>query len=138
MQLLFRCEFRTNYEEWVDSVKPRFRPHTTYCVQTAINISAENIKTLYKVRSEMRASLRDLLKVCINLLLTSLQLSKFTIFYFINKQVSVLWWFKPALCRKQIFFSISCLEYAFDFFFLLLYSASENMSCSYCFLAFLN
>ncbi|KAK4790105.1 hypothetical protein SAY86_017409 [Trapa natans] len=62
MLSLQRCEFKTNYEEWVDSVKPRFRYHTTDCVQTAINTSSENIKTLYKVRNEMRAALRDLLK----------------------------------------------------------------------------
>ncbi|PKI37846.1 hypothetical protein CRG98_041796 [Punica granatum] len=62
MLSLQRCEFKTNYEDWVDSVKLRFRPHTTACVQTAISTSTENIKTLYKIRSEMRAALHDLLK----------------------------------------------------------------------------
>lgn len=62
MLSLQRCEFKTNHEEWVTSVKPRLGPRTTNCVLTAVNTSLENIKTLYKVRSEMRAALQSLLK----------------------------------------------------------------------------
>lgn len=62
MLSLQRCEFKTNHEEWVKSVKPRLGPRTANCVLTAVNTSLENIKTLYKVRSEMRAALQNLLK----------------------------------------------------------------------------
>ncbi|XP_030459180.1 outer envelope protein 64, mitochondrial [Syzygium oleosum] len=62
MLSLQRCEFKTNHEEWVNSVKPRLGPQTANCVLTAVNTSFENIKTLYKVRSEMRAALQSLLK----------------------------------------------------------------------------
>ncbi|XP_030539136.1 outer envelope protein 64, mitochondrial isoform X2 [Rhodamnia argentea] len=62
MLSLQRCEFKTNHEEWVKSVKPRLGPRTANCVLTAVNTSFENIKTLYKVRGEMRAALQNLLK----------------------------------------------------------------------------
>ncbi|KAF8012534.1 hypothetical protein BT93_I0637 [Corymbia citriodora subsp. variegata] len=48
MLSLQRCEFKTNHEEWVKSVKPRLGPQAANCVHTAANTSLENIKTLYK------------------------------------------------------------------------------------------
>ncbi|KAL6964277.1 Outer envelope protein 64, mitochondrial [Sarracenia purpurea var. burkii] len=62
MFLLQRYEFKTNHEEWVKSTKPRLGPVISDRVQAAINSTQENIKTLYKVRTEMRAGLHSLLK----------------------------------------------------------------------------
>ncbi|CAI9104037.1 OLC1v1002645C3 [Oldenlandia corymbosa var. corymbosa] len=58
MLLLHRYEFRTNHEEWFTSVKPRLGPH----VSEAMATNPENIKILYKVRSEMRNVVQGLLK----------------------------------------------------------------------------
>lgn len=59
----FRYEFKTNHEEWVKSVKPKLGPDVSERVLAAINISHENMKSLYRVRTEMRAALQNLLKV---------------------------------------------------------------------------
>lgn len=59
---LQRCEFKTNHEEWVKSVKPRLGPEVFDRVLAAINTTHENIKIFYKVRTEMRAALHSLLK----------------------------------------------------------------------------
>lgn len=59
----FRYEFKSNHEEWVKSVKPKLGPDVSDRILAAINTSHENIKTLYKVRTEMRAALQNLLKV---------------------------------------------------------------------------
>ncbi|KAL6311982.1 hypothetical protein AAG906_011608 [Vitis piasezkii] len=59
---LQRCEFKTNHEEWVKSVKPRLGPEVSDRVLAAINTTHENIKIFYKVRTEMRAALHSLLK----------------------------------------------------------------------------
>lgn len=61
--LLFRYEFKANHEEWVKSVKPKLAPDVSNHVLAAINTKYENIKMLYKVRTEMRACLQSLLKV---------------------------------------------------------------------------
>lgn len=61
--MIFRCEFKTNHEEWVKSVKPRLGPEVSDRVLAAINTTHENIKIFYKVRTEMRAALHSLLKV---------------------------------------------------------------------------
>ncbi|CAB4289764.1 unnamed protein product [Prunus armeniaca] len=62
MLLLQRCEFKTNHEEWVKSAKPRLGPDASDRVRAAIDSTHENMKTLYKVRTEMRAALQSLLK----------------------------------------------------------------------------
>lgn len=58
-----RCEFKTNHEEWVRTVKPRFGPDISANVLAAVNTTNENIKSFYKVRTEMRAAINSLLKV---------------------------------------------------------------------------
>lgn len=62
MLSLQRYEFKTNYEEWVKSAKPRLGSDVRERVLAAVNTTHENIKTLYKVRTEMRAALHSLLK----------------------------------------------------------------------------
>lgn len=62
MFLLLRYEFKTNHGEWVKAVKPRLGSHVSDQVNAAMDATHEDIKTLYKVRSEMRAALRSLLK----------------------------------------------------------------------------
>ncbi|KAK9286325.1 hypothetical protein L1049_014716 [Liquidambar formosana] len=62
MVSLQRYEFKTNHGEWVKSVKPRLGPDVSDRVLAAVNSTPENIKTLYKVRAEMRAALHSLLK----------------------------------------------------------------------------
>lgn len=58
-----RCEFKTNHEAWVRTVKPRFGPDISANVLAAVNTTNENIKSFYKVRTEMRAAINSLLKV---------------------------------------------------------------------------
>ena len=60
---VFRYEFKTNHEEWVNLVKPKLGPDVSNRVLAAINTTHENMKILYKVRTEMRAALQNLLKV---------------------------------------------------------------------------
>ncbi|KAJ8628643.1 hypothetical protein MRB53_021966 [Persea americana] len=62
MLLLQRCEFKTNHEEWVRTVKPSFGPDISANVLAAVNTTNENIKSFYKVRTEMRAAINSLLK----------------------------------------------------------------------------
>ncbi|XAR53051.1 Amidase [Bertholletia excelsa] len=62
MFLLQRYEFQTNHEEWFKLTKPRIGPGISDRVHAAINTTTDNIKTLYKVRTEMRAALQSLLK----------------------------------------------------------------------------
>ncbi|KAI3448255.1 hypothetical protein Pfo_004920 [Paulownia fortunei] len=62
MLLLQRYEFKTNHEEWIKSVKPKLGPDVSNRVWAAINTTQENVKSLYKVRMEMRAALQSLLK----------------------------------------------------------------------------
>ncbi|KAF2294053.1 hypothetical protein GH714_007121 [Hevea brasiliensis] len=62
MVSLQRYEFKKNHEEWIKSVKPKLAPDVSNHVLVAINTKYENIKTLYKIRSEMRACLQSLLK----------------------------------------------------------------------------
>lgn len=62
MFLLQRYEFKTNYEEWVKSVKPKLGPDVSDYVQAAITTAPDSVKNLYKVRTEMRAALQSLLK----------------------------------------------------------------------------
>ncbi|XP_024019873.1 outer envelope protein 64, mitochondrial [Morus notabilis] len=62
MLLLQRYEFKSNHEEWITSVKPKLGPDVSERVNAAIKTTYENIKILYKVRTEMRASLQSLLK----------------------------------------------------------------------------
>ncbi|XP_052881385.1 outer envelope protein 64, mitochondrial-like isoform X2 [Gossypium arboreum] len=62
MVSLQRYEFKTNHEEWLKDVKPRLGPEVSRCVLAAINNTYENVKSLYKVRTEMRAAMQSLLK----------------------------------------------------------------------------
>ncbi|KAL2254422.1 outer envelope protein 64, mitochondrial [Sesamum indicum] len=62
MLSLQRYEFRTNNEEWIKSAKPKLGPDVSNCVRAAINATQEDVKSLYKVRMEMRATVQSLLK----------------------------------------------------------------------------
>lgn len=60
---LFRCEFKINHEEWIKSVKPKLGSNASEDVLAAIKTSYDDMKALYKVRTEMRIALQSLLKV---------------------------------------------------------------------------
>ena len=60
---LFRCEFKINHEEWIKSVKPKLGSNVSEDVLAAIKTSYDDMKTLYKVRTETRLALQSLLKV---------------------------------------------------------------------------
>ncbi|KAK4724209.1 hypothetical protein R3W88_026988 [Solanum pinnatisectum] len=62
MFLLQRYEFNTNYEEWMKAVKLRLGSQVTNHIAAAVTLAPENIKVLYKVRTEMRAAMQNLLK----------------------------------------------------------------------------
>ncbi|XP_048337459.2 outer envelope protein 64, mitochondrial isoform X1 [Ziziphus jujuba] len=62
MVSLQRYEFKSNHEEWVRSAKPKLGPDVSDSVNAAIDIVHENMKILYKVRTEMRAALQSFLK----------------------------------------------------------------------------
>ncbi|KAL0422382.1 UNVERIFIED_CONTAM: Outer envelope protein 64, mitochondrial [Sesamum latifolium] len=62
MLSLQRYEFRTNNEEWIKSAKPKLGPDVSNRVWAAVNATQEDVKSLYKVRIEMRASVQSLLK----------------------------------------------------------------------------
>ncbi|XP_057431353.1 outer envelope protein 64, mitochondrial-like isoform X2 [Lotus japonicus] len=55
-------EFKTNHEEWVKSVKPRLGRGVSDRVFAAMKTTHDNIKALYKVRTELRGSFQRLLK----------------------------------------------------------------------------
>ncbi|XP_054777787.1 outer envelope protein 64, mitochondrial isoform X1 [Prosopis cineraria] len=55
-------EFKTNHEEWIESVKPRLGCSVFDCVSAATGAAYDNIKTLYKVKNEMRGAFQSLLK----------------------------------------------------------------------------
>lgn len=59
---LLRHEFKSNHHEWVESVEPKVGPGVSSRVLEALTTTHDNVKTLYKVRTEMRAALRSLLK----------------------------------------------------------------------------
>ncbi|XP_077251431.1 translocon at the outer membrane of chloroplasts 64-V [Tasmannia lanceolata] len=62
MLSLQRYEFKTNHEEWIKTMKPRLGPDISARVLAAVNTTHKNIKSFYKVRTEMRAALKSLLK----------------------------------------------------------------------------
>ncbi|XP_061365456.1 outer envelope protein 64, mitochondrial [Gastrolobium bilobum] len=55
-------EFKTNHEEWVKSVKPKLGRGVSDRVRAAITTTQDNIKALYKVRTEMISAFHCLLK----------------------------------------------------------------------------
>ncbi|XP_059297080.1 outer envelope protein 64, mitochondrial [Lycium ferocissimum] len=62
MVLLQRYEFKTNYEEWMKAVKPRLGSQVSNHIAGEVTSAPENIKVLYKVRTEMRVAMQNLLK----------------------------------------------------------------------------
>ncbi|RAL49466.1 unnamed protein product [Cuscuta campestris] len=62
MSQLLRYEFKTNYEEWINKVKPKLASDVAGCISAAITSIPESIKLLYKVKTELRAALQSLLK----------------------------------------------------------------------------
>ena len=61
---MFRYEFKTNYEEWVKSLKFKLGRVSDHVI-AAISTEYDNIKALYKVRTEMRSAFQSLLKVVV-------------------------------------------------------------------------
>lgn len=59
---LLRHEFKSNHHDWVESVEPKVGPGVSSRVLEALTTTHDNVKTFYKVRTEMRAALRSLLK----------------------------------------------------------------------------
>lgn len=55
-------EFKSNHEEWINTVKPRIGLGVSARVFAVINSTHDNIKELYKVRTELRAALNSLMK----------------------------------------------------------------------------
>ncbi|MED6108739.1 hypothetical protein PIB30_026825 [Stylosanthes scabra] len=55
-------EFKANHEEWVKHAKPRLGYYTSDRVIAAMKTTNDNIKALYRVRTEMRAAFQCLLK----------------------------------------------------------------------------
>lgn len=62
MVLLNRYEFGLNHEEWIASVKPKLGPDASGQVRTAMDSTPDDVKLLYKVKSEMRVAMQSLLK----------------------------------------------------------------------------
>ncbi|KAM3224853.1 hypothetical protein ACQJBY_057925 [Aegilops geniculata] len=62
MLLLQRYEFKANHEDWVNTVKPKLGLEVSTRVLQAVNFTDDNIKSLYIVRTEWRAALKNLLK----------------------------------------------------------------------------
>ncbi|KAL6635151.1 hypothetical protein ACP70R_027822 [Stipagrostis hirtigluma subsp. patula] len=62
MLLLQRYEFKSNHEDWVNTVKPKLGLDISTRVLRAVNFTHDNIKSLYAVRNELRAALKNLLK----------------------------------------------------------------------------
>lgn len=62
MLLLQRYEFKTNHEDWVNTVKPKLGLDISTRVLQAVNFTHDNIKSVYIVRNELRAALKNLLK----------------------------------------------------------------------------
>ncbi|KAJ8755633.1 hypothetical protein K2173_022228 [Erythroxylum novogranatense] len=59
---LQRYEFKSNHEEWVKSASPNLASEVAKNIHLAINSTYDNVKMLYKVRTELRATLQALLK----------------------------------------------------------------------------
>ncbi|CAH9081775.1 unnamed protein product [Cuscuta epithymum] len=62
MSQMLRYEFKTNFEEWINEVKPKFVSDIADWVTMAITSIPESVKLLYKVRTELRDALQSLLK----------------------------------------------------------------------------
>ncbi|KAF2571646.1 hypothetical protein F2Q70_00006419 [Brassica cretica] len=57
-----RHEFKTNHEEWSQTCKSFLGPRFSSDVVTALKSRNENIKSLYRVKTETRATIQSLLK----------------------------------------------------------------------------
>ncbi|CAA6658829.1 unnamed protein product [Spirodela intermedia] len=62
MLLIQRYEFKTNHEEWINTVKPKLGPDISCRILAAMEYTHENNKSLYKVRTELRSALNSLIK----------------------------------------------------------------------------
>ncbi|KMZ67699.1 Glutamyl-tRNA(Gln) amidotransferase subunit A [Zostera marina] len=62
MLYIQRYEFKTNHKEWINSVKPKLGPGSSAHVRAALNMTHENNKAIYKIRTELRVALHNLLK----------------------------------------------------------------------------
>ena len=81
---IFRYEFKVNHDEWVNTVKPKLGLDISTRVLQAVNLAHENIKSLYAIRNELRAALKNLLKVAFHktLLLITLFNNRYSLFAF--------------------------------------------------------
>ncbi|KAJ1433716.1 Amidase signature domain [Sesbania bispinosa] len=61
MQMLERYEFKTNHEEWIGAVKPKFGPGISESVTEALRTSGKNINICYSIFGELRDALTNLL-----------------------------------------------------------------------------
>ena len=98
--MIFSYEFKTNHEEWIKSVKPRLGRDVSDRVHAAINTTHENIKILYKVRTEIRAALHNLLKV-------------FTKSHLHNCSISIICFSNAMLSCLIVFFCCSNISIMF-------------------------
>ncbi|XP_062220342.1 outer envelope protein 64, mitochondrial-like [Phragmites australis] len=62
MLLLQRYEFKANHKHWVNTVKPKLGLDISTRVLQAVNSTHDNIESLYAIRNELRAALKNLLE----------------------------------------------------------------------------
>ncbi|KAG6745768.1 hypothetical protein POTOM_050275 [Populus tomentosa] len=62
MQLLHRYEFRSNHEEWINTVKPILEPNFSAQMNETMELSDAEIELCKSIREEMRSAINSLLK----------------------------------------------------------------------------
>ncbi|KAI9380994.1 hypothetical protein POPTR_015G038600v4 [Populus trichocarpa] len=62
MQLLHRYEFRSNHEEWINTVKPILEPNLSAQMNEIMELSDAEIELCKSIREEMRSAINSLLK----------------------------------------------------------------------------
>ncbi|KAJ6411264.1 hypothetical protein OIU84_007928 [Salix udensis] len=62
MQLLHRYEFRSNHEEWIDTVKPILEPSLSAQMNEIMDLSNAEIELCKSIREEMGSAINSLLK----------------------------------------------------------------------------
>ncbi|KAI5562138.1 hypothetical protein BDE02_15G034300 [Populus trichocarpa] len=62
MQLLHRYEFRSNHEEWINTVKPILEPNFSAQMNEIMELSDAEIELCKSIREEMRSAINSLLK----------------------------------------------------------------------------
>ncbi|KAB5524366.1 hypothetical protein DKX38_022115 [Salix brachista] len=62
MQLLHRYEFRSNHEEWINTVKPILEPNFSAQMNEIVDLSDAEIELCKSIREEMGSAINSLLK----------------------------------------------------------------------------